>query len=69
MQLNMKKKKSNKKLGRRPRQINLQKKKNTDGQEAHEKMLNITNYQTNANQNYQTSPHTGQKGHDQTVYK
>ena len=24
----------------------------TDGQEAHEKMLNITNYQKNANQNY-----------------
>ena len=26
--------------------------RHTDGQEAHEKMLNITNYQRNANQNY-----------------
>ena len=29
-----------------------------------EKMLNITNYQRNANQNYnEVSPHTGQNGH------
>ena len=29
-------------------------------------MLNITNYQRNANQNYnELSPHTGQKGHHQ----
>ena len=38
----------------------------TDGQEEHEKMLNITNYQRNANQNYnEVSPHTGQNGHHQ----
>ena len=37
---------------------------------AHEKMLNITNYQRNANQNYnEVSPHTGQNGHHQKVYK
>ena len=41
-----------------------------DGQEAHEKMLNITNYGRNANQNYnEVSPHTGQNGHHQKVYK
>ena len=36
----------------------------TDGQQAHEKMLNITNYQRNANQNHsEVPPHTGQNGH------
>ena len=31
---------------------------------AHEKMLNITNYQRNANQNYnELLSHTGQNGH------
>ena len=33
----------------------------SDGQKAHENMLNITNYQRNANQNYnEVSPHTSQ---------
>ena len=33
-------------------------------------MLNITNYQKNANQSYSVvSPHTGQKSHHQKVYK
>ena len=33
--------------------------RHTDGQKAHEKMFNITNYQRNANQNYnEVSPHT-----------
>ena len=37
---------------------------------AHEKMLNITNYQRSANQNYkEVSPPTGQNGHHQKVYK
>ena len=37
---------------------------NTGGQEAHEKMLDITNNQRNANQNYnEVSPHVGQNGH------
>ena len=35
-----------------------------DGQWAYEKMLNITNYQKNANQNYHEVPHhTNQNGH------
>ena len=34
------------------------------GEKKHEKMLNITNYQRNANQNYsEVSPHNGQNGH------
>ena len=38
--------------------------RHTDGQEAHEKMLNITNYQRNANQNYNdVSPHTAQNSY------
>ena len=36
----------------------------TNGQKAHEKMLNITNYERNANQNHNDlSPHAGQNGH------
>ena len=62
MQLNIKKNKQpNQKMGRRPKQIFL-KKRHTDGQEAHAKLLNITNYQRNANQKYnEVSPQTGQK--------
>ena len=42
----------------------------TDGQEAHEKMLNITNYWRNENQNYdKLPPHTSQNGHHEKVYK
>ena len=34
------------------------------------KMLNITHYERNANQNYnEISPHTGQNGHHQKVYR
>ena len=37
-----------------------------DGQQANEKMLNITDYQGNANQNYnEVLPHTSQTGHHQ----
>ena len=33
-------------------------------------MLNITNHQRSANQNYsEVSPHTGQNGHHQKIYK
>ena len=33
-------------------------------------MLNIAHYERNANQNYnEISPHTGQNGHRQKVYK
>ena len=36
----------------------------------HEKMLNITHYYRNANQNYhEVSSHAGQNGHHQKVYK
>ena len=36
----------------------------TDGQQAHEKMLNIPDYKRNANQNYhEIAPHTSQNGH------
>ena len=36
----------------------------------HEKMLNITHYQRNANQNYnEIPPHTSQNGHHQKVCK
>ena len=56
-------------MGRRPKQTFLQR-RHTDGQEAREKLLNITNYQRNANQNYsEISPHTSQNGHHQKIYK
>ena len=46
-------------MGRRPKQTLLQR-RNTHGQQAHEKMLIITNYQRNANQTYsEVPPHTG----------
>ena len=64
IQLNNKNnKKSNQKMGRRPKQTFLQR-RHTDGQQAHKKMFNITNYQRNANQNYnEVPPHMGQNGH------
>ena len=35
-----------------------------DGQQAHEKMLNIINYQRNANPNYnEVTPHNSKNGH------
>ena len=56
-------------MGGRPKQT-FHQGRHTDGQEAHEKMLNITNYQRNANQNCnEVSPHTGQNGHHQKIYK
>ena len=56
-------------MGRRPKQTFLQR-RHTDGKESHEKLLNITNYQRNANQNYnKLSPHTSQNGHHQEIYK
>ena len=42
----------------------------TDGQQEHEKMLNIANNQRNANQNHkEISPHTCQNGYHQNVCK
>ena len=44
--------------------------RHADGQTAHKKTFNITNYLRTANQNYnELSPHTGQNGHYQKVYK
>ena len=44
--------------------------KDTDGQRAHEKMFNILNHQTNANQNSnKVSSYTGKNGHHQKTYK
>ena len=68
LQLNNKKQ-PNRKMGRRPKQTCLQR-RHTDGQYVHEKMLHITNYQRNANQNYNDAPpYSDQNGHHQKVYK
>ena len=58
IQLNIKKK-----MDKIPKQAFLQR-RHPDGQQAHEKMLNIAHYQRNVNQNYnEVSPHTSQNGH------
>ena len=58
----------NQKMGR-SKQTFFQR-RHTDGQKAHEKMLNITNYKRNDNQNYkEVSFHTGQYVHHQKIYK
>ena len=44
-------KQPNQRVDRRPKQISFQR-QHTDGQQAREKMLNITNYYRDANQNY-----------------
>ena len=52
-------------MGRRSKQTFLQR-RHIDGQKAHEKMLNIANYQRNANQNNnEISPHISKNGHHQ----
>ena len=38
-----------------------------DGQQTHEKMLNITNYQRKTNQNYNELFHGGLNDHHQTI--
>ena len=56
-------------MGRGPEQTFFQR-GNADGQQAHEKMLNITDHQGNANQNHdEISPHIRQNGGHQKVYK
>ena len=52
-----------KKMGKRPEQTFLQR-RYTDGQQAHEKMFKIINYQGNANQNYDISPDAHQNGYN-----
>ena len=68
MQLSIKKQ-PNQNTGRRSKQTFLQR-RHSEGQKSHEKMLNITNCQRNANQNFnQVSPHTGQNGYHQKIYR
>ena len=56
-------------MGRKPKQMFLQR-RHTDGQKAHEKMLDIANYYRNTNQNHsELSPHTDQHGHLHKIYK
>ena len=56
-------------MGRTPKKAIL-KRRETDGQQTHEKMLNTIHYYRNANQNYnEVSPHTGQNGHHQSPQK
>ena len=56
-------------MGQRTKQTLLQR-RHTDGQQTHEKMLKITHYQRNANQNQNEVPsHAGQNGCDPKVYK
>ena len=44
--------------------------KHKDGQQAHEKMLNIANHQRNVNQNHnEISPHSGQNDYHQKHHK
>ena len=58
-----KNKQPNQKIGVRSKQTFLQRRQ-IDGQEAYEKMINIANYKRNAKQNYnEISPHTSQNGH------
>ena len=65
MQLNIKKENPIKKMGGRSKQTFLQR-RHTDSQLAHKKMSNVTNYQINANQNYnEVSPHTIENGQHQ----
>ena len=63
------KNKTNQKMGQRTKQTFLQR-RHIDGQQTHEKMLNIPHYQRNANQNHSEVPsHASQNGCYQKVYK
>ena len=58
-----------KKMGQRTKQTFLQR-RHTDGSQTHEKILNITHYQRNANQNHNEVPfHASQNGCYPKVYK
>ena len=68
MELGIKKKQPNQEFGERPKQTYLQ--RYTDDQQIHEKMLKLTNYQRNVNQNYnEVLPHNSQNVHNQEIYK
>ena len=50
--------------------VDISPKKTHRGPKAHDKMLNITNYQRNTNHNYsEVSSHISQNSHHQKVYK
>ena len=56
-------------MGRRPEETFFQR-RHTDGQEAHERMLSITNHQEKANQNNnEILPHTCEIGYYQKGHK
>ena len=56
-------------MGQRHKQTFLQR-RHTDGQQTHEKMLNIAHYQRNANQNYnEISLRISQNDYHQKIYK
>ena len=64
-----KQKTPNQNVSREPKQMFFWR-RHTCGQQAHEEMLNITNYYRNANQNYnKVSAHTGQNSHHQKYCK
>ena len=68
-QFQKKKKRPNQKMGQRTKQTAVQR-RHTDGKQTHEKMLNITHYQRNANQNHDEVPfYASQNGCDPKVYK
>ena len=59
----------NQKMGQRTKQTFLQR-RHTDGQQTNEKMLNITHYRRNANQNHNEVPsHASQNGCYRKIYK
>ena len=63
----MKVKEKNEKTGLK---FNSLQRRHTDGSQTHEKMLNITHYQRNANQNHNEVPfHASQNGCYPKVYK
>ena len=73
LQLNARKMNNNnkkyQKMSQRTKQTFLQR-RHTDGYKTHEKMLNITHNQRNANQNHNEVPsHPGQNGCYQKAYK
>ena len=57
------------KMGRRPEKTSFPK-RNADGQQAHEKMLNFANHQRNVNRDHsEISPHSCQNGYCQKALR